>query len=45
MTSNLLPDDYPGLLREIKERIQNAQYEALKAVNKERSPSIGTSGA
>lgn len=33
--SDLLPDDYPGLLREIKERIRKAQYEALKAVNKE----------
>ncbi len=33
--SDLLPDNYPGLLREIKERIQKAQYEALKAVNKE----------
>ena len=27
--------DYPGLLTEIKERIRSAQYEALKAVNKE----------
>jgi predicted nuclease of restriction endonuclease-like (RecB) superfamily len=26
---------YPALLREIKERIRSAQYEALKAVNKE----------
>lgn len=33
--SNLLPDDYPGLLQEIKGRIRAAQYEALKAVNKE----------
>lgn len=29
------PEDYPGLLTEIKERIRAAQYEALKAVNKE----------
>jgi len=27
--------DYPGLLAEIKERVRSAQYEALKAVNKE----------
>ena len=27
--------DYPRLLPEIKERIRSAQYEALKAVNKE----------
>jgi len=27
--------DYPRLLEEIKERIRSAQYEALKAVNKE----------
>lgn len=33
--SHLLPDDYPGLLQEIKGRIRAAQYEALKAVNKE----------
>ncbi len=33
--SDLLPDNYPGLLLEIKTRIQKAQYEALKAVNKE----------
>ncbi len=32
---DLLPESYPGLLREIKARIQKAQYEALKAVNKE----------
>lgn len=30
-----LPEDYAGLLHEIKARIQKAQYEALKAVNKE----------
>lgn len=29
------PQDYPGLLAEIKERIRSAQYEAFKAVNKE----------
>jgi len=29
------PQDYLGLLSEIKERIRSAQYEALKAVNKE----------
>ncbi len=29
------PGDYPRLLSEIKERIRTAQYEALKAVNKE----------
>lgn len=29
------PGDYPSLLSEIKERIRTAQYEALKAVNKE----------
>ena len=29
------PQDYPGLLTKIKERIRSAQYEALKAVNKE----------
>jgi predicted nuclease of restriction endonuclease-like (RecB) superfamily len=33
--NDLLPDSYPTLLREIKTRIQKAQYEALKAVNKE----------
>jgi len=30
-----LPDDYVALLAEVKERIRSAQYEALKAVNKE----------
>ena len=43
MTSNDSPNehspgkqgDYPRLLTEIKERIRSAQYEALKAVNKE----------
>ncbi len=29
------PQDYPSLLTDIKERIRSAQYEALKAVNKE----------
>jgi predicted nuclease of restriction endonuclease-like (RecB) superfamily len=33
--SNSLPDNYPSLLQEIKGRIRAAQYEALKAVNKE----------
>ena len=33
--NDLLPDSYPTLLREIKTRILKAQYEALKAVNKE----------
>ena len=30
-----LPDDYAALLSEVKERVRAAQYEALKAVNKE----------
>jgi len=30
-----LPDDYAVLLSEVKERVRAAQYEALKAVNKE----------
>ncbi|MEA3301684.1 MAG: DUF1016 N-terminal domain-containing protein, partial [Pseudomonadota bacterium] len=33
--SKQLPDDYAVLLAEVKERIRSAQYEALKAVNKE----------
>lgn len=33
--SNRLPDDYAALLVEVKERVYSAQYEALKAVNKE----------
>ena len=33
--SDLLPETYTGLLHEIKARIRKAQYEALKAVNKE----------
>ncbi|MEM5790075.1 MAG: hypothetical protein AAGU11_22385 [Syntrophobacteraceae bacterium] len=32
---DLLPDSYPALIREIKPHIRKAQYEALKAVNKE----------
>lgn len=35
MTSILEGKDYKHLLREIKERVYKAQYEALKAVNKE----------
>ena len=31
----LLPEDYTSLLGEIKERVRAAQYQALKAVNKE----------
>jgi len=30
-----MPRDYPSLLAEIKERIRSAQYDALRAVNKE----------
>ena len=33
--SKRLPDDYAALLSEVKERVRAAQYEALKAVNKE----------
>ncbi len=33
--SNPVPDDYRNLLVEVKQRIRFAQYEALKAVNKE----------
>ena len=33
--SKQLPDDYATLLAEVKERVRSAQYEALKAVNKE----------
>jgi predicted nuclease of restriction endonuclease-like (RecB) superfamily len=32
---DLLPKDYASLLADIKQRIRSAQYEALKAVNKE----------
>ncbi len=35
MTKSLLPGDYKTLLTEIKDRIRSAQYDALKAVNKE----------
>jgi predicted nuclease of restriction endonuclease-like (RecB) superfamily len=35
MTANVIRDDYGALLRDIKDRIHAAQYEALKAVNKE----------
>ncbi len=31
----LLPEDYSGLLQDIKDRVRSAQYAALKAVNKE----------
>ncbi len=33
--NRLMPDDYSSLLAEIKERVRSAQYEALRAVNKE----------
>ena len=33
--SKRLPEDYSVLLAEVKERVRSAQYEALKAVNKE----------
>lgn len=33
--TDLLPKDYTVLLNDIKQRIRSAQYEALKAVNKE----------
>jgi len=33
--SEFIPNDYVTLLGEIKQRIRSAQYEALKAVNKE----------
>jgi predicted nuclease of restriction endonuclease-like (RecB) superfamily len=33
--SELTPTDYPALLGDVKRRIHEAQYEALKAVNKE----------
>ena len=32
---DLIPKDYAVLLNDIKQRIRSAQYEALKAVNKE----------
>lgn len=34
-TKRTLPDDYPGLLAEVRDRIRSAQYAALRAVNKE----------
>lgn len=34
-TPKALPKDYADLLKEVKARIQSAQYSALKAVNKE----------
>lgn len=33
--SNSITEDYRNLLVEVKQRIRSAQYEALKAVNKE----------
>ena len=35
MTVSDLPEDYGSLLLEVKERIRAAQYQALRAVNKE----------
>lgn len=35
MSRNILPNDYAGLLAEVKERVRAARYVALKAVNKE----------
>jgi predicted nuclease of restriction endonuclease-like (RecB) superfamily len=32
---HMIPDDYASLLVEVKERVRAAQYEALRAVNKE----------
>ena len=34
-TESPLPDDYTGLLAEVRERIRSAQYAALRAVNTE----------
>jgi predicted nuclease of restriction endonuclease-like (RecB) superfamily len=34
-SNQLIPEDYAGLLAEVKERVRGAQYDALKAVNKE----------
>jgi hypothetical protein len=34
-TKQLILDDYAILLAEVKERVRAAQYDALKAVNKE----------
>ena len=33
--NQLIPEDYASLLAEVKERVRAAQYDALKAVNKE----------
>jgi len=33
--NDMIPGDYPSLLAEIKERVRSAQYEALRAVNRE----------
>jgi predicted nuclease of restriction endonuclease-like (RecB) superfamily len=33
--SKILPDDYAELLAEVKQRVREAQYQALRAVNKE----------
>jgi predicted nuclease of restriction endonuclease-like (RecB) superfamily len=33
--TNSIPEDYKNLLTEVKQRIRSAQYEALKAVNKQ----------
>jgi predicted nuclease of restriction endonuclease-like (RecB) superfamily len=33
--SKIQPDNYASLLEEVKERVKSAQYEALRAVNKE----------
>ncbi len=35
MSDNLVPENYTAILGEIKERIRTAQYEALRAVNRE----------
>ena len=35
MSKNIPPNDYAGLLAEVKERVRAARYAALKAVNKE----------
>ena len=44
-TKPKLPDDYPGLLAEVRDRIRSAQYAALRAVNTELEwDYIGTLG-
>jgi predicted nuclease of restriction endonuclease-like (RecB) superfamily len=35
IVKNIIPNEYTILLNDIKQRIQSAQYEALKAINKE----------